>query len=167
MDNTNNDNTNDIDNICSITKTSSSTSTQTSSFITFVEACERLDELNLVNCDDWVVSIEDARAIRQLLILSGALTEYRNEKRQIIKVFRHVHGTKEQIAALNNQHLFHEKWVLIAVNKNLGAENIVNKLSDNWRAFISVYLFCWVPLSSLHPWLLSFSTHPKLTYKHN
>ena len=108
MDNANNmENTNNMDNTCTITK--ASTSTQTSSFITFVEACERLDELNLVNCDEWVVSIEDARAIRQLLILSGALTEYRNEKRQVIKVFRHVHGSKEQIAALNNQHLFYEK----------------------------------------------------------
>ena len=83
-------------------------STQTeqsdSKYMSFVDSCSRLDDLDYGNYTEWKLTTEDVSVIRQLMILSGALHEHRNEKRQLVKVFRHVCGTNEMVDMINMRH---------------------------------------------------------------
>ena len=67
----------------------------------FASNCQRLDELTYENYEDWTLTVEDVRTIRQLLIGSSAVTEFRSKSGQKIKIFRKIKTTNDQTAVLN------------------------------------------------------------------
>ena len=71
--------------------------------IGFAEACERLDRIDFSNFAVVSLTAVDVKTIRSLLILSGALYEYRDANKKTVKIFRNVAANDNQLAMLTNR----------------------------------------------------------------
>ena len=71
--------------------------------IGFAEACEQLDRIDFSNFGVVTLTAIDVKTIRSLLILSGALYEYRDGNKKTVKIFRNVAANDNQLAMLTNR----------------------------------------------------------------
>ena len=69
----------------------------------FAEACERLDRIDFGNFGVIKLTPNDVKTIRSLLIISGALYEYRDINKKTVKIFRNLAATEEQLSMLANR----------------------------------------------------------------
>ena len=69
----------------------------------FAEACEQLDRIDFGNFGVIKLTPNDVKTIRSLLIISGALYEYRDINKKTVKIFRNLTATEEQLSMLANR----------------------------------------------------------------